>query len=129
MDVLDWLLVVVVAAGGVALAVVFPGTLAFWMSPLLALPLLLAIGFEYLSPWGDISASRRHAAWMTSIVAAAGASLLLLLAPGATSYLLAGLLVLPLFVVLERREDDDPDKRVSSRGDPARDLPDFPGDF
>ncbi len=124
-----WLLSVLAAGGGAALVAAYPREVAYWVSPLLVFPLLVAIGTTWLSPWFETPVRRRAAAWaIGSVLAAAGAALVLV-EPGARNYLIGLLLLLPLATVATARiEADDDEEDPSSGGGPAGSafgLPDF----
>ena len=118
-------LTVPLALAGVALAGGWPGTAAFWLAPLLVLPLPITAAMMLLSPWDAISPRRRRIAAVSSAALAVGGGVWVLLAPDARSYLLGGLMTLPLLAVLMAYSDGDRRKDVPGVGDPASDLPPF----
>jgi hypothetical protein len=122
-----WIAASLAALGGVGLALGKPGTLAFWLSPLLVVPLLTCLGAALLSPWSGVSAARRVLAWVTVGVMVAAAASVAILWQSERGYLVAGMLLLPALVVLAVREADD-DRRRTRWDDPTLDVPDFPGD-
>lgn len=125
-----WAVSIAAAIAGIVLAFAYPGTLAYWLSPLLSLPIVAFIEVEFLSPWSEIPAWRRRLAWVAGAAIGMTGLVLLLLDPSKQSYILAGLMLLPLLGVLSIREEEDKkNKPVPSVGDPSFDLPpDLPGD-
>lgn len=113
------------ALAGMILAAARPGTAAFWLAPLLVLPVTVTGAMVLLSPWDEISPTRRRVAATLSTVLAVGGALWALVASDERSYLLGGLMTLPLIAVLLARSESDPRKGSSGPGDPASDLPQF----
>lgn len=119
-----WPLAIAAAGGAVWLVLEFPGDLAFWVSPLLAFPLLVLIERRFLSPWQEVPKARRAAAWVVGGLLALSGAPLLTLDPSTQTWLIAALLTLPLVMVVIAWQEDD----KSSPGaplDPTLGTPDF----
>jgi peptidoglycan/LPS O-acetylase OafA/YrhL len=121
-----WLIGLALLAQGVWLAVDFPGTFAYWMSPLLAICFLALVVLQFLTPWDQLELRRKALAWTLAALSGAAGGALVIADPGRRSYLLALMLLMPLFAVLVAWQDGDRDReRGEPVVDPTWDLPDF----
>ena len=115
----------VAAAGAVWLALEWPGSFAWWVSPLLALPLVIVATNLTLWPWDEAPRWRRVMAWAFGFACAAAGGAQAIAWPGDRSYLGAMLLMLPLFGVIVAWQGEHKERERGEPYDPTWDVPDF----
>ena len=120
-----WVLMALAAAGAFLLAWEAPGTFAYWLCPLLFLPLLGGLVVRFLSPWFETPVSNRVAGWAIGFGLAVVAAPLAIVDPSRRTWLIAELLVLPLVAVVVARLGDAEESGSGAPLDPTWDTPDF----
>ena len=113
------------AAGAFWLALESPGSFAWWVSPLLTLPLVVLATRLTLWPWDAVPRRRHVLGWMAGAAFAAAGGAAAVIWPGDASYLIAVLLLLPLFGVIVAWQGESTDREQGQPGDPTWDVPDF----
>jgi hypothetical protein len=95
-----WPVFSIIAAGGIALALLEPGDVAYWTSTIAVIPLIYVAIIEFEEPWRAASRRARAAVWTAAAALAAAGLTSNVVLPGARSFIIGGLMVVPLIVLL-----------------------------
>jgi hypothetical protein len=114
-----WPVSLLLAAGGIALAALEPGDVAYWVSEIAVLPLIAVTVIVFEDPWRNAHRGTRALVWAMAVVLALAGAVGSIVFPGARSFIIGGLMTVPLIVLLGTlgaRDDDSDDARAPELG-------------